>query len=283
MPAEKQTKKQRIDEARETARLAREKREKRQKLLKWLVPSSVTLAILLIGALVTTLIIVNQPAPSFPNGPKNMASDGIVLTGDSGELSYVETAAIEKGDEPTPTEWDADDTRPHVVAYIDWACPVCKSFEEAYRDQIDAAITADQITFEVKPIEITDRNYAGSRYSSRVNNAAACVAEFAPESFWDVQAAVYEQQPAEGTAGLNNAGILDIVRGAGVDDDDVATCIEDEQFKSWVAAATDRALDPDSETPVQGTPTIYVDGELIDFRDPFAQFLAGLSGATVEG
>jgi protein-disulfide isomerase len=261
---DKQTKRQRLDQAREEARLAREKREKRQRLLKWLVPSGVSLAIVLIAALIVTLVVVNQPKPTFPNGPKNMASDGIVFTGVDGTATATETAGIEKGSKPVATDYDNSDGVAHIVTYIDWTCPACKNFESQYADPIKQLVDAGTATLEVHPIAILDRNFTGDRYSSRSANAAACVANFEPDAFLDVQVAAYEAQAEEGGPGLSNAKILDFVQKAGADSDDVADCITSEQFKPWVTAATQRATSIEEYLTPSGsfaTPTIVVNGQ----------------------
>ena len=93
------------------------------------------------------------------------------------------------------------------------------------------------------PIAILDHLYQGSLYSTRSNNAGACVADFAPESFYDFMAAMYVNQPAETSTGLTNGEIVDVAKGAGVDDADVDKCINGASFESWVTAATERAHD----------------------------------------
>src|SRR6478735_4333503 len=102
MPDEKITKDQRREAAREAARLQREKAKKAERRRKWLIPTSVTLGILAVAAIVT-IVIVNSVPVQTDAGPKNMASDGILLEGVDGAMVPVETAAIPAKGEPTPT------------------------------------------------------------------------------------------------------------------------------------------------------------------------------------
>jgi hypothetical protein len=94
------------------------------------------------------------------------------------------------------------------------------------------------------------------------------VADLAPESFLTVMNAMYVSQPPEGTTGLTNKEIIDVVHSAGLDDEDVDACIEDELFGPWVTAATERTTgNPDLiAAGAQGfsTPTIVVNGEVWD-------------------
>lgn len=263
---ERQTKKQRIEEAREAARQARESREKRQRLLKVLVPIIATVVVLGIGALIAVVVIATIPKPAFPGGPKNMASDGILYTGDGTTAAVTETAATKKGEKPKATEWPDSDGKAHIVTYIDWSCPVCKTFETTYAEQINQIVAAGQATLEIHPVAILDRAYLSSRFSSRAANAAACVANFEPEKFEAVQTAMYDEQPEENTNGLTNAKIKQIVQKAGAKSDDVATCIDSERFKNWVKAATDRATSDKALQGAQGfgTPTVVVNGQRWD-------------------
>jgi protein-disulfide isomerase len=205
-----------------------------------------------------------------------MISDGILFTGEDGAIAPVETGAIPPTGEPTPTETD-DDGLAHIVTYVDFSCPACKSFEETYSTLIQDVVASGQATLEVHPIAILDRNYAGSRYSSRSNNVGACVADLAPESFLDVMTAMYAQQPEEGTTGLTNNQILDVVHSAGLEDEDVDQCISDESFGPWVTAATTRATGDQSlwAAGAQGlsTPTVVVNGELWDRSVDVMQFI----------
>jgi protein-disulfide isomerase len=268
VPEERQTKNQRREAAREAARLEREKQKRRDLLLRWLIPTVSTVAVLAIGAAIVWAFVSNQPAPQSAAGPRNMASDGILFTADDdGNIVPVETGAIPPSGTPTPTDAD-DDGLAHIVTYVDFSCPACKGFEEAYGTSMQALVSAGVATLEVHPIAILDGQYLTSRYSTRSNNAGACVAEFAPESFLDVMAALFTNQPAEGTSGLTDAKIIDVVHGAGLTDEDVDACIEDELFAPWVTSATQRATnDPDLIAPgAQGlsTPTVVVNGEMWD-------------------
>ena len=277
MPEERQTKNQRREAAREAARLEREKQKRRDRLRRWLVPTVSTVAILAIAAGIVWAFVSNQPAPQSAAGPRNMISDGIVFTADAnGEVVPIETGAIPPSGSPTPTEPE-DDGLAHIVTFVDFSCPACKSFEEAYATSIDALVASGVATLEVRPIAILDRAYVGSRYSSRSNNVGACVADLTPESFLDVMYAMYTNQPAEGTIGLTDDEIIDVVHGAGLVDEDVDACIEDELFGPWVTAATERATnDPDLVAPgAQGlsTPTVVVNGEIWDRSNDVMEFI----------
>ncbi|AYF96962.1 DsbA family protein [Protaetiibacter intestinalis] len=286
--APKPTKNQRREEAREAARAAREKQLKRQKTLKWLIPTVASVAILAVVAGVVWAVIAFQPAPKQEAGPLNMISDGILFETDgAGGVQHVETKAIAKGTDPIATT-PRDDAL-NIVMYVDFSCPVCKAFEGANADYIQSLVADGSATLEVHPISILDYRGYTTDFATRANNAGACVANYAPESFLDVMAAMYEQQPSEGGPGLGNSAIVDVVKSAGLDDEDVNSCIRGVSFEPWVSAATDRALAgplPNTELAnVSGTPTILIDGQQYtpttswDSAEEFQAFVYAISQA----
>jgi len=254
--APRPTKNQRREAAREAARAAREKALKRQKLLKWLIPTVASVAILAIVAGVVWAVIAFQPPPKKEAGPANMISDGILFESDGdGGVQYVPTAAIKKGGDPVETE--PRDGLLNIVTYVDFTCPICKQFEDAYSESIQQLVADGSATLEVHPVAILDHQFTGREVSTRANNVGACVANYAPDSFLDVMSAMYANQAQEGTTGMNNSALVDVVKGAGLDDADVNECITGESFTPWVTAATSRS-------GVRGTPTVIINGTTWD-------------------
>ena len=280
MPDQRQTKNDKRDAAREQARLVREKQKRREQLRRWLIPTGVTVVVVAIVAIVVLVVSTSGPAPQTAAGPKNMISDGILFTGVDGKIVPTKTAAIKAKGEPIPTVQKSDGVA-HIINYVDFSCPVCQAFEETNADQIDAMVQSGQATLEVHPVAILDRMSLGARYSSRANQAGACVANFAPESFLDVMAEFYAKQPAEQTTGLTNTQIISLIHSAGLRNGDVDACVRGESFKSWLAAATNRAAsDPKLVNPANGsfgTPTVLVNGHMYtgSLTDPnaFATFV----------
>jgi protein-disulfide isomerase len=262
VPDEKTTKDARRDAAREAARIQREKAKKQERLRRWLIPTSVTVVVLAIATVVTLVIVNSAPAPQTDAGPKNMQSDGIVLVGEDGAMVPVKTPAIPAKGTPTPTE--QDDSVTNIVMYVDFSCPACQAFEATNSTYIEGLVAAGEATLEVHPIAILDRAYQGTLYSTRSNNAGACVANYVPENFYDFMSAMYVNQPAETSTGLTNGEIVEVANQAGIDNADVAKCIEGVTFESWVGAATGRAQEgplPNANIPnVSGTPTVIVNG-----------------------
>ena len=255
-------KKDRREVARETARIQREEQKKRETRNRWFLRGGIGLALVAVAAIVAVLIIgsVKPPSP----GPLNMASDGILMQGDGTAISAVPTAATAVDAEPVPTDLSALTSTVNIAVYVDYLCPYCGQFETTNGAQLASWLTAGNITLETHPISILDQSSSGSKYSTRSANAAACVANYQPDSFLDVNSALFANQPTEGTTGLSNAELVSLVEEAGVTDEAVASCITDGEFSDWVGDATDRALDnalPNTDIgPLVGTPTVLVQG-----------------------
>ena len=277
-----QGKKDRREAARETARLEREAEKKRQRRTKILLQGGIGVAILAVVAIVVA-IVVQPTAPGTP-GPQNMASSGILFTGKSGVTTPTMTAAAAADGKPKATKTDTSDGLAHIVTYVDWACPACKSFEATYASQVQQLIASGSATLEVHPISILDRNYGTSRYASRAANTAACIANYQPSKFLEAQKAFYDKQPTEGTSGLTDTQIKALVTGAGINDPSVTKCIDTEKFKSWVSKSTEVTTSTASliNPAANGfsTPTVLVNGKRWDGAGDFLKFAGTAVGIT---
>jgi protein-disulfide isomerase len=157
-----------------------------------------------------------------------------------------ETGAISFG--------DGEDT---VAVFVDFQCPICASFEQQYGEQLEAAAADGRITLEYHPIAILDRYSQGTEYSSRSAGAAFCVAESNPDLYLDYSKTLFENQPAENSAGVTTDQLADFASQVGADD--AVSCITDETYRKFGAAQA-KAHD------IKGTPTIEVNGKRLDLQ-----------------
>ncbi|SFS01237.1 Protein-disulfide isomerase [Agrococcus baldri] len=278
--SEKLTKNERRAQAREQARKMQEERRRKERVKKGLTVGGIIIAAVAVVAVVA-IVIVNSIRPEGP-GPENMASNGIVIGQD---FVAETTAATPAGGEPTPTEKRQDIIQ--IEIYQDYMCPVCGAFDDANRATLEQLLSTGAATVEVHPIAILDGQSLGTKFSTRSASAAACVAEFAPNSFWDFNSAMFDNQPEERTAGLTNEEIVGIAEQAGIDTSGgLADCINDGRFASWVESATARA----ATQPLPGTdgvvadrtPTVIVNGEKymggVDDAAGFQAFVTAVAG-----
>jgi protein-disulfide isomerase len=282
---ERLTKKQKQDQARESARLQREEQRARKRRQRWFIQGGVVLGMLAVVA-IAALVVFNVTRPPSP-GPLNMLSDGILISGNGTATSAVTTTAIQADSTPVPTDPTKQTGTVNIVMYVDYQCPFCQQFEKTNATQISQWVTAGIATVEIHPIAILDNSSGGTKYATRSANAAACVANFDPDKYLAVNSALFTSQPAEGTSGLTDAALQKVVSDAGASGKDVASCITGQTFSGWVTSATKRALAgplPNSDTAkVAGTPTVIVDGKkytgALDNAKAFNDFVGQLATA----
>jgi protein-disulfide isomerase len=255
------TKNERREAAREKARLLREEQRKKDVRNRVFLISGLSVVVIAIIVGIT-LIIVSAIKPAGP-GPLNMASDGIKI---SQGFKAETTPALAADATPKPNPTDYESGVADIQIYVDYICPYCGQFEATNAEQIGEWIDQGAATLEIHPLSILDRSSLGKHYSTRAANAAACVANYSPDQFYDFSALLFTNQPAENTDGLDDSKLKDLTTQAKVTaQTEINKCIDDQQFKGWVTASSARALKnpiPNSDLPsVSGTPTVLVNGQ----------------------
>lgn len=259
------SKNERREVAREKARAIREAQKKRERRSRIILQGSLALAVLAIVAVVA-IVIATQLKPPAP-GPLNMLSDGIKIGKD---FKAVPTSGLKPGQDPVASASNVPSDVFDIRVYVDYLCPVCGAFEKANAAHIKQLVADGVATLEIHPITILDRLSMGTKYSTRAVNAAACVANYSPDSYFDFSALLFENQPSENSAGLTDDQIIQVAKKANVNRESaIASCITGQEFKNWVSASTSRALaGPVPGTTVDkitGTPTVFVNGQQYQF------------------
>lgn len=281
-------KKDRRDAAREKARLDREVEKRRARRNRGFLQGGIVVVVLAVAAIIT-LVVVNSSVPSSTIGPKNMASNGIILSGP--DMTVVKTSAAKLNGVGAATKKNATAVPVSIVTYIDYQCPYCEQFETANNAQIATWVKGGQATVEIHPIAILDNASLGNKYSTRAANAAVCVANFDPNKFFAVNSAFFANQPAEQSGGKTDAELLATMKTAGASSDDITKCVKNETFAGWVKASTAqlkagsklKVFDGVATEPqvFEGTPTVFVNGQKYpgSITDPavFASFVQSIA------
>ncbi|MGZ4497758.1 MAG: DsbA family protein [Nocardioides sp.] len=211
------------------ALIAQRRRERRRNLLVGAVVAVVVLAVVGVGFLLQSNRDTAGRAATAPQG----VTDGYVVT-------------VGKATAPRT-----------VTVYEDFQCPICREFEAATKDKLRAGVAAGKIKIDYHMVAFLDRS-STTRYSSRALNAAAVVLDTSGvdvfEKFHDL---LYAHQPAEGSAGLSDAQLVQYAVEAGASESAVKAGIQDDTYHQWVVNATDQM----SKNGVNGTPTVEVDGK----------------------
>jgi protein-disulfide isomerase len=155
-----------------------------------------------------------------------------------------------------------------VTVYQDYACPACLKFEKANDAELATLRATGRVTVEYHAISILDRMSSGHEYSTRAANAAAVVADEAPDSFLAFNAALFANQPPEGSTGLSDDRIASAARGAGVPQKVV------DRFTATVPGQKWRTFSPYVEALTRaasaqlgssgGVPTVFINGKRFD-------------------
>lgn len=221
--------------ARRASVLARQRQESRRRA--WLV-SAVAVAVLLVAAL---------------------AGIGVWQAGRSGEV------AVPPGATADGTGLAVGDGPVTVEVYLDFLCPACRQFDQAARPVLAGYLADGTVTVVYRPIAILDQQ-STTRFSTRAAAAAGCVGGgSAMDGF---VTGMMASQPPEGTAGLTDDEIIQIGveagagGGTGPGGESFGRCVRDGTYHDWAERNTELA----SQRGVRGTPTVFVDGTLLELR-----------------
>ncbi|MEO7121996.1 MAG: thioredoxin domain-containing protein [Lacisediminihabitans sp.] len=276
------SKSDRREVARRKAQALRAEQKKKDRRRRVLLQGGIAVGVLAIIAVVA-LIISNTYLKPPTAGPLNMASDGITI---GQGLKAKTTGAVQPGDEPASSA----SSNPKVInirLYIDYQCPLCKKFEMVNEKQLITWLKTGAATLEIHPLAILDAASGGAKYSTRSANAAACVANYSPDSFFAFNGLLFQKQPAEQSSGLTDLQLISMTTDAKVKRPvSIKNCILNQSFKTWVNASTVRALSgpiPGSKLDkVSQTPTVLVDGVKfpgdLDSANDFALFVNTAAG-----
>jgi hypothetical protein len=239
--------------ARDRARELRDLHKKQDKRRKMIVQGGISAAVLVLVAVVVLILIVPR---TQARGPQNMLSDGIKI---GTELKAVQTPAQQPGQQPI-----ASPKNPPAVVdiqlYVDYLCSSCGLFEAANGAQLRSWADSGAATVEIHPVALLTTKSAGTQYSLRAAAAAACVADLAPDHFFDFHEALLSDQPKEGSAGLTDEQILDRAETAGVTAlGQIRRCVDEGRFRPWIKEATARAL----SGPIPNSSLAKIDAPLI--------------------
>jgi protein-disulfide isomerase len=151
-----------------------------------------------------------------------------------------------------------------VDTFVDPMCPYCGQFERSVGDTLAGLVDDGTITLRVHPLNFLDQASAGTEYSSRASNALTCVAASAPTRTLHYLAALFADQPEEGSAGRTDEQLAALAKNAGASGG--SDCIRSGRYIPWIDHVTQTAINgplPDADIKrITGTPTVLVDGHV---------------------
>lgn len=250
-----QAREERVDRAAQM----REQREAAQQRRGRLITIGIAVLVLVVVAVATFAISraskdqADVQAGEGPTPSGGTADGGVLYT-----QANAEGAAGSDAQSDGPSAGQSAGAPVPVVVYEDFQCPVCRSFETTVGGYLVQQVAAGAITVEYRPIAFLDARF-GTAYSLNTANATACTLDDVGVQAWKrLHDTLYETQLEEGTAGPTEADLIRYALGSGAGD--VATCIQDGTFDGWVTRVSEQAVTDD----VSGTPTVLVDGEVVE-------------------
>lgn len=165
-----------------------------------------------------------------------------------------------------------------IDVYEDFLCPVCGQFEKFYHQRLAQAAAEGKAKVIYHPVAILDELSTPPGYSTLAAGATLCAAEAGV--FPRFHDSLFAAQPAEGGRGWTSAQLQQLARDLGAGDG-FQQCMQSGADRR-VAAATETArryisgLRSDGRF---GTPSVVVNGTLVNVSDPGWLDQALLSGA----
>lgn len=199
---------------------------------------------------------VQSQAPQFPEGaiaPVGADAAGAILIGDPNAANVVEV-------------------------YVDYQCPYCQRWESEIGTALVERALQPGSNLLVKQYNLaflgeTSQDLQPPGASARAASAAACVLEGdGVETFVSFNASVFASaDPSEPPTQFATQVLSDLAKQLGAGDASIA-CIEEERFVPYAAISTQAGF----ARGVQGTPTVLINGTLVEsaFSDPSLLALA---------
>ena len=140
-----------------------------------------------------------------------------------------------------------------VEAFEDFACPHCKEFEDAAESALNTYVSEGKVRVVYFPVTLP----GFGRPTELAANAFACAADAGKgQEYHDALYANFRQD-------WTNQQLVELGKTVGLTSGTFSTCVNQDSFNDWV-----KSIDQTGSTRgVQGTPTIFVNGQQIPEGD----------------
>lgn len=171
-------------------------------------------------------------------------------------LSTIPTGLTDDGD-PALGAADAPVT---IVEYSDYQCPHCASFaQDTLADVIKNYVTAGDVRYIHRDAAILGEE---SQWAAQ---AANCAAD--QEHFWEYHELLFERQGERNSGAYSRDSLKQYADELGLDTEAFNECVDSNKYAQEVVQETQEA----QERGVEGTPTFFVNDEVIPGNVPFEQ------------
>jgi protein-disulfide isomerase len=162
--------------------------------------------------------------------------------------------------------WGPVDAPILIEEYADFQCPFCGQFALTTSKQLaEAYADTGLVRFEYNHFP-----FIGSE-SVRAAEAAECARE--QGMFWQYHDTVYSNQNGENIGTFSNAALKNFAVAIGLDADAFDECFDDDRYAQLVQ----QELSEGRDRGISSTPTLFVDGEIVEGAVTFEQLQAYIS------
>jgi protein-disulfide isomerase len=141
-----------------------------------------------------------------------------------------------------------------VEVYLDFLCPHCRDFEAATANTLDQLAGQNKIRLVWHPLGFLDNATSPPGYSTRAANATGCSADGGKLEAYG--AALFANQPAEGSTGLTDDQLIELGGPVGLNAPSFAQCVRGGKYRDWVSNVNAMA----ARRGVNSTPSVFVNG-----------------------
>ena len=156
---------------------------------------------------------------------------------------------------------NTDEPKAVLSIYEDFQCPHCRDFEKAFGPTITKLVDSGAVAVDYYMVALPGLDKGNHGYSTRAANAGYCVGDENKDAFARFHAALFAQQPEEGSGiGPDNSALIETARQSGVTGG-VADCINRGRYDDMVKGLA-------SASTITATPTIRLNGQDISPAKP---------------
>lgn len=184
-----------------------------------------------------------------------------IVTGKEKKAAAGDTQAVRVASASVMKKPDSDEPKAVLSIYEDFQCPHCRDFEKNFGPTVTKLIDSGAVAVDYYMVALPGLDKSNKGYSTRAANAGYCVGDENKEAFGRFHAALFAQQPEEGSGtGPDNASLIETARQAGVTGG-VADCVNRGKYDAMVKGLV-------SASKITATPTIRLNGEDISPAKP---------------
>lgn len=175
------------------------------------------------------------------------------VLGAEDQAAITQSATAVKGDEKAKVT---------IVEFSEYQCPFCKTYvDEAYAKIMAEYGSKVRYIFRDYPLSF-------HQHAQKTAQAARCAGD--QKKYWEFHDLLFKEQEVWSKAENIEEKLMSYAIGLGLNESEFKTCLEAEKHKSTIQADFELG----QKVGVQGTPSFFVNGQMLVGAQPFENFKA---------